>query len=251
MLHDPARGAAFSHASLFEGDLVKHQAAALCWVRYESIVGWERGQVVDRRGEPSSAYGIGVTNLSGDLPGDDTYGELEISFAYARSALPGLTAGLRLRALQARSTVDGSDGGGLALDLGFQGRVWGVRGGVSARALMSELKWDRSLDDPLPRTLDFALERGIVNGLLLMAGGTVRSSGELKGVSAALEWRPPYLPLQLRSGPTWREDGWESRTEMSAGAGVQLGAFAFDYALRTGPPGLGEIHRFGLLASFR
>jgi hypothetical protein len=84
-----------------------------------------------------------------------------------------------------------------------------------------------------------------------MAGGTLRGSGEIRGLTAALEWRLPRLPLTLRSGPTLRDDGWERRTEVSAGAGLLVGAFAFDYGFRSGPPGLGELHRFGLLASFR
>jgi hypothetical protein len=220
-------------------------------VRYESTVGWDDGEVVGGRGEARSAYGLAVTNLSGELPGDDTYGELEVALAYTRRAFAGIGAGIRVRALQARSTVDGSGGGGMAIDLGFEGTFGRFRGGVSARSLVSELRWDRSVDDPLLRTFDVALERPLAAGVVAMAGATFRGSGEVRRAGAALEWRPPHVPLQLRTGPTWREDGFENRTELSAGAGLVLGAFAFDYAFRTGPPGLGEIHRFGLLAAFR
>ncbi|MBD3160615.1 MAG: hypothetical protein GF346_00655, partial [Candidatus Eisenbacteria bacterium] len=121
MLHDPARGASFSHSSLFEGGLVRHQAAALCWTRHESEVVFERGRFSDRKGAVKSAYGLGVTNLSGDLPDGDTYGELQVSLAYARRILSGIRSGFRVRFVQARSSVDGTDGGGFAFDLGLEG----------------------------------------------------------------------------------------------------------------------------------
>lgn len=251
MLHQPARGAGFSHASLFEGGWVRHQAAALCWVRYDTPLAWEGGQVVKQRGEASAAYGVAITNLAGDLPGEDSYGELEVAIAYTRRLAQGLRAGVRGRALQARSTVDGTDGGGLALDLGVEGNLSGMRAGVTLRSLVSELRWDRSLDAPLLRSIQFALETPLGHGVHVIAGGSIRSEGRRQSLAVAGQWRLPGLPLELRGGPCLRYDGFEPRPEWSAGVGFFVAGFDLDYAVRTGPPGLGETHRFGLVVSFR
>jgi hypothetical protein len=130
MIKSTASGVAFSHASLFAGGLVRHQAAALCWLRREDRHEWSGGEVLRPQGEVHSAYGIGITNLSGDLPGNDSYGELEIALAYAHRAAFGTQTGFRVRMLQARSTVDGSGGSGLALDVGLEGSLGRWRAGA-------------------------------------------------------------------------------------------------------------------------
>jgi hypothetical protein len=251
MLHEPARGVGFSHAALFDGGLVRHQSAAICWVRYQKGPAWEGGEVVHRRGGATSAYGLGVTNLRGELPGSDSYGELEVALAYTRHVTGGLRAGLRGRALQARSTVDGSDGGGFALDVGVEGVLSGFRAGATLRSLVSEIRWDRANDEPLLRAIQFALEAPFGRGARLIAGGSIRSAGRRQGLGVAGEWKIPGVPLALRGGPAVRYDGFEPRAEWSAGIGFQSTTFDLDYGVRTGPPGLGEIHRFGLVASFR
>jgi hypothetical protein len=250
MLRGDGSGIAFSHASLFTGGLVRHQAAAFCWLRHEELPEWKGGQVRRRQGETRSAWGIGVTNLSGDLPGSDTYGELEIALSYARLVPLGLQSGFRLRMLQARSTVDGSSGGGLAVDVGLEGSIGGWRAGAVARALASSVKWDRSQDGPLPRGFDLGLERGLGGGLRVMAGGALLPTGSPRRLAVAAAWRLPGTPLSLRAGPAWRNLGDERMMEFSAGMGARIGAFSADYGMRTGPPGLGEIHRFSLRVTF-
>jgi hypothetical protein len=248
MLRNPTRGAAVSHASLFTGGLVRHQAAAVCWTRYDKAIDYERGSVIESRGSVLSAYGLGVTNLSGDLPGTDSYGELQVSLAYARSIMTGLRSGFRVRLLQARSTIDGSDGGGYAFDLGIEGTLWGCRIGGVARALFSEVRWDRSVDGPIPSGYDLGVERAAGRSLTLLAGATLRDSWEPRRIAAAASWRVPGAPMQLRAGPAWRDTGYEQIIEISAGVGISIGPLTAEYGMRTGPPGLGEIHRFGLRA---
>lgn len=248
MLRNPTRGAAFSHASLFSGGLVRHQAAALCWTRHDKVTEYDLGRVIQTRGAASSAFGLGVTNLSGELPGADSYGELQVALAYARPVLSGLRSGFRLRMLQARSTVDGSEGGGYAFDLGLEGTLWGCRVGGVARALFSEIRWDRSVDGPIPAGFDLGLERPAGRNLILMAGATLRDSWQPRRIAAAATWRVAGTPLQLRAGPAWRDTGEDQIVEISAGAGILVGPLSAEYGMRTGPPGLGEIHRFGLRA---
>lgn len=249
MLHPPARGAAFSHSSLFEGGLVRHQAAALCWTRHESGAVYDRGRFAERRGAIRSAYALGITNLSGDLPGAETYGELQISLSYARRVPHGLRSGFRIRYAQARSSVDGTGGDGIAFDLGLEGTLLGCRAGGVARALFSEIRWDRSLDGPVPRGFDLGLSRPLPFDLTLFAGAALRDAGEPRRIALAAEWSRPGLPLRLRVGPAWRDTGGKAGTELSAGVGLEAGAFAADYGMRTHPSGLGEIHRFGLRAA--
>ena len=248
MLRNPTRGAAFSQASLFAGGLVRHQAAAVCWTRYERAIEYDRGRVIQKRGAVSAAYGFGVTNLSGKLPGDDSYGELQLSLAYARRILSDLRSGFRLRILQARSTVDGSEGGGYAFDLGLEGTLWECRIGGVARALFSEIRWDRSVDGPIPTGFDLGIERPIRRGLVVLAGATLREDGQPRRIAGAAAWQVPGAPMQLRAGAAWRGTGDEQIVEISAGVGVLVGPLSVEYGMRTGPPGLGEIHRFGLRA---
>ncbi len=212
MLRGDGSGIAFSHASLFAGGLVRHQAAALCWLRREELPEWKGGQVHRRQGETRSAWGLGVTNLSGDLPGSDTYGELEIALSYARRVPLGLQSGVRLRMLQARSTVDGSSGGGLAVDVGLEGSLGGWRAGAVARALASSVNWDRSLDGPLPRGFDLGLERGLGSGLRVMAGGDAPSDRLApppgRGGRLAAARHAPFAPRRPRlARPRRRADG--------------------------------------------
>ncbi len=251
MLRGEGKGLSFSHASLFSGGLVRHQAAALAWPRYEDRPEWREGRVITGRGEARSSLGLGVTNLSGDLPGSDSYGELQIALAYAQRAPLGLQSGMRLRFLQARSTVDGTDGGGVALDIGVEGTSGRWRAGGVARSLLSSVRWDRSLDDPLPRGFDLGVSRALGGGLELLAGAALLSSGSPQRVAVAAEWHPAGTPLILRSGPGWRDTGEDRRAEISGGLAIRVGAFTAAYAMRTGPPGLGEIHRFALEVSLR
>jgi hypothetical protein len=251
MMDHPARGVAVSHASLFGGNLVDHQTAAFCWVRYEDKANWSGGRFTSAPDRAGSAYGIGVANLSGDLPDTNTYGELEISLAYARRVSFGVQGGMRLRVLQARSTVDGSGGGGTALDLGFSGEWSGLRVGCVARSVVSIVNWDRSLDEPLPRSYDIAIERSAGMGLDLIAGASLFGSWEPRRLGVAAQWSPPSLPISFRAGPSWRDFDEDPRSEFSAGVGLQAGAFRFDYGMRTGPEALGEIHRFALQLRFR
>lgn len=239
-------GVAFSHASLFTGGLVSHQAAAVCWVRREERPEWKEGRVVPIPGRIRSAYGLGVTNLSGELPGSDSYGEIEIALTYAQMAPFGVLSGFRLRMLQARSTVDGAAGSGLALDWGIEGSRGPWRMGAAARAFASTVNWDRSLDEPIPRGFDLGLEREVGRGIRLLGGGTLLSSGEPSRLALATSWQLSGTPLTLRAGPAWRDLGGEQDVEISAGIGVRAGALEADYGMRTGPPGLGEIHRFAL-----
>jgi hypothetical protein len=248
MLKNPSRGAAVSHASLFSGGLVRHQAAAVCWTRYEKAVEYDLGRVMQTRGPVTSAFGLGVTNLSGELAGDDSYGELQVSLAYARWILSDLRSGFRVRILQARSTVDGSEGGGYAFDLGIEGTLWGCRIGGVARALLSEIRWDRSVDGPIPAGFDLGLERPAGRNLIVLAGATLRDSWQPRRIAVAAAWQVPGAPMELRAGPAWRDTGHEQIIEISAGAGILIGPLSVEYGMRTGPPGLGEIHRFGLRA---
>ncbi len=246
MLRADGPGLAFSHASLYAGGLVHHQTAALCWLRRDEVPEWRDAQIVRRRGEARSAVGLGVTNLSGNLPGSDSYGEMEIVLSYARRVPLGLQSGVRLRMLQARSTVDASSGGGLALDFGIEGSLGRWRAGAVARALASSVNWDRSKDGPVPRGFDLGIERDLRGGLRLLAGTTLLPAGAPRRVAVAAAWRLPGTPLTLRTGPAWRDLGDEQHLELSAGVGIRIGAFNADYGMRDGPPGLGEIHRFSV-----
>ncbi len=246
MLTDATRGAAVSHASLFSGGLVRHQAAALCWARFTTDYDYSGGQVARRRGEVKSAFGLGLTNLSGDLPGNESYGELQLSLSYARPVLSGLQTGFRLRLVQARSSVDGSDGGGAAFDLGLEGSLWGWRIGGVAHALFSEIRWDRSVDTPLPRGYDISMNRTVHGRLVVMAGAALSDDAGPRRIAIGASWNLPGLPLELSMAPALRDTGEDRIAEISAGAGIETGSFLFTYGLRTGPPGLGEIHRFGL-----
>lgn len=246
MLRAEGPGLAFSHASLFAGGFVHHQAAALCWLRRDELPEWKDAQILHRRSAARSAIGLAVTNLSGDLPGSETYGEMEIALSYARRVPLGLQSGVRLRMLQARSTVDGAGGGGLALDVGLEGSLGPWRAGVVARALTSSVNWDRSADGPIPQGFDLGLERNIQGGLRLLAGTTLLSSGDPRRIAAAAAWRLPGTPLTLRTGPAWQDIGGERRLEVSAGVGIRIKAFTADYGMRDGPAGLGEIHRFSV-----
>jgi hypothetical protein len=257
MLQDAGSGFAFSHSSLYTGGFVHHQAAALCWVRRDEIPKWREGVVTRSRGEVLSAYGLGVTNLSGELQGSASYGEVEISLVYARRVLAGVQSGLRLRFLHASSTVDSLSGsgtnfgfnaenGGFALDVGIEGSFGRWRVGGVARSVASDANWDRSKDGAIPRGFDIGLERDLGQGLHLLAGATLLSDGAPRRLALATSWRLPGTPLSLRAGPAWRDIGEEQRAELSAGMGARVGALAADYGMRTGPPGLGEIHRFSI-----
>jgi hypothetical protein len=205
--------------------------------------------VIPGRGPVSSAIGIGVTNLSGDLPDDDNYGELQVSLVYARVIGMGLQSGFRLRFLQARSTLDGSDGGGYAFDLGLEGELAGWRVGGLFRAIFSEVRWDRSLDDPIPTGYDVGIERLVRTGLTAAAGATLRDDWKPRRLAVALLWDVPGTPIQLRLAPAWRDTQEEKYLEFSGGAGIEVRAISVEYGMRTGPSGLGEIHRFGLRAT--
>jgi hypothetical protein len=245
----PRRGAAISHASLFGGGLVRHQAAAICWTRHHEEYRYEAGEVVPGRGPIRDAIGIGVTNLSGDLPDDESYGELEVALSYARPVAFGLKSGFRLRFLQARNSVDGTDGGGYAFDLGLGRTIKGWRLGGVVRSLFSEVRWDRSLDGPIPSGYDLGIERVVRPGLTAMLGATLRDDWEPRRVTMAAEWTIPGAPLRLRAAPAWRDTGAETDFEFSGGAEFEIEGIAIGYGMRTGPPGLGEIHRFGLRAA--
>ncbi len=246
-----APGLAFSHASLFKGGFVRHQAAAGLWPRRPRQPVWTGGTVSHREGPVTSAFGLGFTNLSGDLPGDETYGEMTIAIAYARHIPLGLRSGGRLRWLQARSTVDGSGGAGYALDVGLEGTIAGMRVGGVARAIASEIRWDRSSDGPIPSAFDLAIERPILRGLKLYGGAILRADWSVRRVMAAAAWTIPGSPLTLLASPGWRQNDLEDGSDLSAGATIQVGAFEAAYGMRSGPEGLGEIHRFGLTVAFR
>jgi hypothetical protein len=205
--------------------------------------------VIPGRGPASSAFGIGVSNLSGDLPNDETYGELQVSLAYARGVGLGLQSGLRLRLLQTRSIDDGPEGGGFAFDLGLEGNVAGWRVGGVFRALLSEVRWDRSVDAPLPTGYDLGAERSIRPGLTAAAGATLRDDWQPRRLAVALLWDVPGTPIQLRLAPALRDTEAEKRFELSGGSGIKVHPITVEYGMRTGPPGLGEIHRFGLRAA--
>jgi hypothetical protein len=246
MLWGEGRALAFSHASLFTGGLVHHQAAAALFPFFEEKNTWRAGQVVPGRGAIHSAIGLGVTNLRGELPGEDTYGETQIALAYAHRFAGGVRSGLRVRFLQARSTVDGSGGTGTAIDVGLEGDWGGWRIGGVAKALYSRVNWDRSIDGPLPTGFDAAIERGIRNDLRATVGASLLSSGKPSRLALGLAWQVPRAPLVLMAGPAWREDAVESRGEIAAGMSLRVGPVRADYGMRTGPDALGEIHRFGL-----
>lgn len=250
MLHEPTRGLAVSHASLFEGNLVNHQAAAFCWVRYEEKADWAGGRFRSSPDQASSSLGIGFTNLSGDLPDTNTYGEIEISVAYARKMLQGVQAGARVRVLQARSTVDASGGGGMALDLGLSGRLAGFRVGGVARSLVSAINWDRSLDDPLPRAYDVAIERPAPAGIVLVAGASLYGDWQPRRAGVGARFSATSLPISFSAGSAWRDLDADPQADLSAGVGIRVRSFRFDYGLRTSPEELGEIHRFGLQIRF-
>lgn len=239
-------GFAFSHASLFKGGLVRHQTAAGVLPRRSKETVWSGGQVSHRQGPVHSALGLGFSNLAGDLPGDETYGEMTIALAYARRIPLGVRSGVRLRWLQARSTVDGSGGSGYGVDLGFEGKVAGMRVGGVARAIASDIRWDRSSDGPIPTAFDIALERPLVNGVVLYGGAILRADWSPRRIMGAAAWTIPGTPLTLLASPGWRQNDVEDGTDLSAGASIRLGAFTAAYGMRTGPEGLGEIHRFGL-----
>ncbi|MFB3907115.1 MAG: hypothetical protein ACE15D_01830 [Candidatus Eisenbacteria bacterium] len=246
MLAVPGKGFAFSHASLFEGGLVHHQAAAISWARSAKRMRWQGSNIVTEAGEVRSAWGLALTNLSGDLPGSDTYGELQVGVAYARRLPLAIDGGIRVRFLQARSTVDGSDGGGYALDLGLSGEIAGFRLGGVARSFFSDTRWDRSLDEPLPAGFDLALERPLAGGVSSRFGATIRENGEPQRVTGGASWDVPGMPLALLGAASLRDTRAENRVEPSAGATFRVGIFAAAYAVRFGPAGLGEIHRFSL-----
>lgn len=246
MLTSTGRALGFAHASLFTGGLVRHQTAAFLLPRFEEKNEWRDGVVFQGRGPVHSAFGLGVTHLSAELPGDETYGETQISLAYAHQ-FPGNTrSGLRLRFLQAGSTVDGSGGTGIALDVGIEGTYGGWRIGAVARSIYSQVNWDRSIDGPVPAGFDAALERMIGGGVGAMVGGTLQSSGTSARVAGALRWRIPSTPLTLLAGPAWRSDAVESRTELGAGMSLRVSRVTAAYGMRTGPEALGETHRVGI-----
>lgn len=246
MLWGTGRALGFSHASLFAGGLVHHQAAAALLPFFEESTSWHEGRVLPGRGPVYAALGVGVTNLSGELAGDDTYGETQISLCYAKRISSGLRSGVRLRFLQARSTVDGTDGTGTSVDVGLEGDWKGWRVGGVARALYSRVNWDRSIDGPIPSGFDLAMERPVRPGLIATAGSTLASSGKPSRFSLGLAWLVPRTPLTLMAGPAWRQDVVEARTEIAAGMSLRVGPVRADYGMRTGPDALGEIHRFGL-----
>jgi hypothetical protein len=246
MLRSEGRALGFAHASLFAGGFVRHQAAAFLQPLFEEKNVWRAGQVTAGRGAVHTALGLGVTNLSGELPGEDSYGETQIALAFARRFSGGVSSGARLRFLQARSTVDGSGGTGIAVDVGIEGDWAGWRVGGVARAAYSRVNWDRSVDGPLPTGFDAALERMVAGGLRATAGATLLSSGRPSRLAIGLAWLVPRTPLVLMAGPAWRDDAVESRSEIAAGMSVRVGPVRADYGMRTGPDALGEIHRFGL-----
>jgi hypothetical protein len=246
MLRGTGRALAFSHASLFTGGLVHHQSAAMMLPFFEESTSWHEGRVKPGKGAVYAALGLGVTNLSGELPGDDTYGETQISLCYAKRLARGIHSGVRVRFLQARSTVDGTDGTGTSIDLGMEGDWKGWRVGGVARALYSRVNWDRSIDGPLPSGFDLAVQRPVLDGLQATAGGMLLASGKPSRFSLGMAWLVPRTPLTLMAGPAWRQDVVESRAEIAAGMSLRVGPVRADYGMRTGPDALGEIHRFGL-----
>lgn len=239
-------GFAFSHASLFKGGFVRHQTAAGILPRRSKETVWQGGKVTHPKGAVRSALGLGFTNLSGDLPGDESYGEMAVSLAYAQRIPLGLRSGLRLRWLQARSTVDGSGGAGYAVDLGLEGTIAGARVGGVARALVSDIRWDRSSDGPIPTAFDLALERPLVRGLRVYWGAILRADWSVRRIMGAAAWEIPGTPLTLLASPGWRRNDVEDGADLSAGMTMSVGSFSAAYGMRTGPDGLGEIHRFGL-----
>ena len=247
MLLGDGRALAFSHASLFTGGLVHHQAAAALFPSFEEKNVWQAGQVVAGRGAIRSALGIGVTNLSGELPGNDTYGETQIALAYAHRFSGGVRSGVRVRFLQARSTVDGSGGTGTAIDAGLEGDWGGWRIGGVARALYSRVNWDRSIDGPLPTGFDAAIERGIRSDLRAIVGATLPSSGKPSRLALGLDMGGSAAPRSF----SWPARlGGTTRSSLAArsppGMSLRVGPVRAEYGMRTGPDALGEIHRFGL-----
>jgi len=247
MLTNGGNAIAFSHASLFTGGLVKHQTFAVCYARKDEQISWKNGTIYQGGGEVSSAIGIGVTNLSADLPGSDSYGELQFSLAYARRAPLGMRAGFRVRGLQSRTTVDEmGGGGGYAFDFGLEDRMLGCRVGFVANAVTSEIRWDRSMNGPIPRRFAISFERNAGHGLTALAGIEMRYSAQPKRVTFAARWLFPGTPLALQAGPSLLSGDGESHVEISAGTTIRVGSLAAEYGMRTGPSGLGEIHRFGI-----
>jgi hypothetical protein len=250
MLSDPSSGFAFSHSSLFTGGLVTHQSFAICLTRWEDRALWKEGRVYKQRGEVSSAFGVGVTNLSGKLPDAESYGEMQVSFSYSRRVPLGLRGGFRLRFLQTRTSVEEMGGGsGYAFDAGVEDRVLGFRFGLLANALASDIRWDRSVDGPLPTRFLLSIEKPVGRGLVLMAGADLRSTADPRRLTVAATWTVPGTPLRLQGGPSLLDGDGQSHSEISAGTSIVLGRISAEYGMRTGPPGLGEIHRFGFCVS--
>jgi hypothetical protein len=141
-------------------------------------------------------------------------------------------------------------GNGYAFDFGLEERTLGCRIGFVGNAVTSAVRWDHSLDGPIPARFAASIEREVGRGFSALAGIDLRSSAEPRRLAFAGQWHLPGTPLSLQAGPSIMSGDGESHAELSSGAAILVGRVAAEYGMRTGPPGLGDVQRFGFRVSF-
>lgn len=243
----------FTYSDLFGLGLVRQTVAQFGWPRLAKEVRWDRDRFrkVPLPPPARSAFGLAVSSLRADL-GDGSYHETEIALAYAWRLPLDVLAGADYRYLTSGSGYATTGGSGHAVDLGMQRPLGPLRLGLSAANLVSVMNWDEESgtrsteeDEPLPQRWSVGLAYASPHWPLLAAlqGDWRGASFNRQQAGMALEWRP-HTVLALRGAVRSREDALGSRTEWSAGMGLRIREYRFDYGWQESARDLGQTHRW-------
>ncbi len=251
LLNVEAPGATIAYADLYGLGLVHQTALYLAWPVRARALDWAGGEVRSELGEPHHGWGLGVQSTRVDLE-PQSYGEYDVSLAYARRGALGLSWAFAAHVLVIDSDLIDVGGNGYALDFALARPLGSaLDASLVVRSLLSSVNWDASDSETLTPRAHLGLCWAPTAGLAV----PVEAVWDLEldsvvQIAGGAEWWPLGEALALRAGLRWRDDGQETEVFPAGGVGLQWMRIAFDYGLAIGREELGDTHRLGLGVQF-
>jgi hypothetical protein len=225
-------GVEFSHALWLEGISYNTLAAAVPAVGGTAALGLRY----------LSYGGIDALDNTGATAGSMSPRDMAASAAWAGELGGGWAAGAGGKYVDSRIAASAST---FALDAGLRYSAGRLAAGVSVENLGGELKFGRE-SYPLPLLFRLGGSYEAPSGLRLLLDGDIPGAGP-GWVSSGLEY--PYVihgaRLALRGGYSTRYIAAGGLNGLSAGVGVKVRDFEFNYAF-TAVGDLGVAHQFGI-----